>query len=80
MVCKDQLQYKFTGGFHLLGIGMDHHSILNLGVAGGVQMFMTLDFNHTHAAGADFVDILEIAECRYADFRSAGNLQNCLVR
>ena len=58
---EDQLDGRLAGGADLGGIGKDLHALLDRVDAAGDQAFMALDLHDAHPAGADAVDILEIA-------------------
>lgn len=55
---------------------MYHDALGYLGIAGGHQALFSLYLHHTDAAGADLVDILQVAQGGYIQTRGAGGLQN----
>ena len=58
------------------GVGMYHDALGYLGIAGGYQALFSLYLHHTDAAGANLVDILQVAQGGYIQTRGAGGLQN----
>ena len=54
------------------GVGVNHHALQNLGVAGGNQTVGAFHFHNTHTAGGDLIDSLQEAQM--------GNGNPCLLR
>ena len=73
---EDQLQRGAAGFLHLFGVGAHLHPFGNGIDTGGHQAAGAGGFHHADAAGADLVDILQIA--KGGDFHPgiAGGLQN----
>ena len=61
---QNQLNIGAARLAHARRIGMDHHSFLHDIVARGDELALALDLNAAHAAGGDFIDVLEIAQAR----------------
>ena len=59
---EDQLEGRPAGVDHPLGVGNNLHPLGDRVDTGGYQGFRPFHLDHTDPAGADFVDLLEIAE------------------
>ena len=58
------------------GVGVDDHALVDEVVAGGDQTALALDLDTADAAGADLVDVLEIAQGRDRDAGLSGGLHD----
>ena len=58
------------------GVGVDHDALGHLGVAGGHQALFPLHLHHADAAGADLVDVLQVAQGGNIQAHGTGGLQN----
>ncbi len=76
VVGEDELQGQAAGLADLLGVGKDLHALADRVDAGGHQAPGPLDLHHADAAGADLVDVLEIAEGGDVDAGGPGGLQH----
>ena len=76
VVAQQQLQVHLARGAHGGGIGLDLHVRGHGQHARGLERARS-GINHAHAAGADFVYVLKIAQRRYADARLPGGFQHC---
>ena len=74
---EDQFQ-GFSSGFEYTGAGgADLHTLGYRVNAGSYQAAGTLDFYHTDTAGADLIDLLEIAQGGNMNSGIPGRLQDC---
>ena len=72
---KDQLQVDFAGGKHPLGVGVYLHPLCHRVDTGGHQVPQPLYLHNADAAGADFVDVLQVAQGGDIDGQLPGRLQ-----
>jgi len=73
---QNQLNIGAARLAHARRIGMDHHSFLHDIVARGDELALALDLNAAHAAGGDFIDVLEIAQARNFNADRGRRFQN----
>jgi len=59
---KQQLNVGLSGSSNLRAVGADNHTVKNVVIAGGDKLLGPLDLNDAHAAAADFIYVLEIAQ------------------
>ena len=76
MVGKKKFKRGLPRLSDLFGIGKYFHALVYGVNAGGDEAARALDFDHADAAGADFVDILQIAEGGDIDARDFRGFQN----
>jgi len=77
VVGKDQFQSHSTAVDDLLGVSQDLTANVSDGIdAGSHQRTGALDFNNAHTAGADLVDVLEIAQRRNVDTNITSGLED----
>ena len=58
---QEQLHVGATGLAGFGAVGVDHHAVEHVVVAGGNQLVAALNLDHAHAAAADLVQIAQIA-------------------
>ena len=73
---QDQLHVDLAGLAGTLAVGVDHHALFHIGVAGGAQAVTALHLHHADPASADLVQVLEIAQGGNVDAQTVGSLQN----
>ena len=78
VVGEDQLEGLFAVFNDPRGVGENFHPVAGREHAGRGELRGAFDFDETHAAGADLVDLFEVAECRDLDGRFMGSLKNCI--
>ena len=78
VVGEDQLEGLFAVFDDPRGVGENFHPVAGREHAGCGEFRGAFDFDETHAAGADLVDLFEVAECRDLDGRFMGSLKNCI--
>jgi len=71
-----QLQRELAGFLHLRCIGENFHPLVDRINAGRNQRTGALHFYNAHTASANFVDILQEAQCGDVDARIPCSLQN----
>ena len=82
VLAEKKLEIHAPRHAHLLRIRVDDHTLVNLIVARGNKRILSLDLDHADAAGADLVEVLEIAERwnvnigRACRFQNAGSLRH----
>ena len=82
VLAEKKLEIHAPRHAHLLRIRVDDHTLVNLIVARGNKRILSLDLDHADAAGADLVEVLEIAERwnvnigRACRFQNAGPLRH----
>ena len=74
MVCR--LQLPLTGFARLGAVGVDHHAVEHVVVAGGNQLVAALNLDHAHAAAADLVQIAQVAQGGNLDTDGLGRVQD----
>ena len=79
MLGKDQFDIGPSCLHGFRTVGMDHHPFLYLVIAGSDKLCVSFHLHRTDAAGADLIDILQIAQRRNPDSRGCGSLKNCIV-
>ena len=75
VVGQDQLQHGLAGRADSGGVGLDHHALADGHHAGSGQG-AGAHVHHTHTAGADLVDVLEVAQGGNMDVGLAGSFQD----
>src|SRR5699024_5286059 len=81
MLTEDQGQIGPPGQTHPGRIGIDLHTLPYHVVAAGDEVLLPVHLDAADAAGADLVDLLEVAEMRDLDAGSGGGFQNgCALR
>ena len=73
---KDQLQRRFAGGAHLVGVGLNFHAFVHGIDAGGHKAARAGRFDNADTAGADLVHILQIAQRGDLHTGSVSRFQN----
>ena len=73
---EQQLQRELAGFLHLRCIGENFHPLVDRINAGRNQRTGALHFYNAHTASANFVDILQEAQCGDVDARIPCSLQN----
>ena len=73
---EDEAEIGFPGLPDLGGVGVDGHALYHAGVAGGHQPVGALHLHHAHAAGADLVDVLQVAQVGDGDAHLGGGLHD----
>ena len=58
------------------GVGVNHHALQNLGVAGGDQTVGAFHFHNAHTAGGDLIDSLQEAQVGNGNTRLLRSFQN----
>ena len=76
VLAEDQPQIGLPGLPDPGRVGLDHHALRHLGVAGGDQAVDALDLHHTHTAGGDLVDLLQKTQVRNGDAGLLGGFQD----
>ena len=72
---EHQLEIGLAGGKDLGGVGEDLHPLVDRIDAGGNQTLGTLDLDDADPAGADLVDLLEVAAVSYTHLKT--RLRRC---
>ena len=73
---QEQLNVSATGLARLGAVGVDHHAVEHVVVAGGNQLVAALNLDHAHAAAADLVQIAQIAQGGNLDADGLGCVQD----
>ena len=76
VLAQQQVQVHPAGLTDTGRVGVDHHALPHHVVAGGDQALLAVHLHHADAAGADLVDVVQIAESGDLDPVGAGRLQN----
>ena len=76
VVGENQLQSHLSGLADLFGIGEHLHALIDRVHTGGHQALCALYLNHTDAACADLVQVLQVAEGRDLHPCKIGGLNN----
>ena len=69
MVREDQLQHRLPGVDYARRVGTDDHALRADGLAGGREVLASLDLDHTDAADAGVVRIVELMQVHVAQRR-----------
>ena len=73
---EDQFQRRAAGGLYLRRVGLDLHPFGNRVHAGSHQTTGAGRFDHADTAGADLIDILQVAQGGDIDLRRLGGFEN----
>lgn len=73
---EDQLHVGAPGLPDPRGIGVDHHAVPDVVVAGGHQLVDAFNLHQADAAGGDFVELLQIAQAGNGDANAPGGAEN----
>ena len=76
MLGQQQLHVGATGLAGLGAVGVDHHAVEHVVIAGGNQLVAALDLDHTHAAAADLVQIAQVAQGGNLNADGLGRIQD----
>lgn len=76
MLGQQQLHVGTTRLAGLGAVGVDHHAVEHVVVAGGNQLVAALDLDHAHAAAADLVQIAQVAQGGNLDADGLGRVQD----
>ena len=76
MLGENEPQVGFAGLPDFGRVGVNGHAFHHAGVAGGHQSVSPFHFYHAHPAGADLVDVLQIAQVGDRDAQLRGSLHN----
>ena len=76
MLAEQQLEIDAPRHTHLLGVRVDDHALMDLVVTRGNERVLPLDLDHADAAGADLIEVFEVAERRYINARRARRIEN----
>ena len=83
VIGNDQLQGLSSGFSQSFGISVCHHSVTYRECTSGYQTSGTLHFTQAHSAGANFVDVSQIAQSRNVNsgcmcsIQKSGAFRNC---
>ena len=80
VLTEDQAQIGLSGLTYTRSIGMDHHTLLDLCIACRSQTLHIFDLHHTHPAGGNLVDLLQVAQVWDRDAGFLGSLQDGRTR
>ena len=73
---QQQLHVGATRLAGLGAVGVDHHAVEHVVVAGGNQLVAALNLDHAHAAAADLVQIAQVAQGGNLDADGLGRVQD----
>ena len=76
MLRKQQLHVGAARLAGLGAVGVDHHAVEHVVVAGGNQLVAALNLDHAHAAATDLVQIAQIAQGGNLDADGLGRIQD----
>ena len=62
VLAQDQFDVDAPGAAHAVGVGVDGHALKHGVVAAGHQVALALDLHTADAAGADLIEVLEVAQ------------------
>ena len=80
MVDEQELDHSLLRLVHAIGLGMDHHAVLDRGRAAGLELGDALDLDQAHAAGAHgLAELGFVAEHRYLDVAVLGRVDEHLA-
>ena len=79
VLAQQQLQVDPAGLTDPGRVGVDHHAVPDHVVAGGDETGLALHLHHADAAGADLVDVLQVAQGGDVDAGLPGRLQNGVI-
>ena len=77
VIGQNQFQCGFSGFSDSRGGCVDFISFCYRIHTGSLERTGSFDFNNTHPACADFIDIFQIAQCRDIDAGRSGRFEDC---
>ena len=76
MLRQQELHVRLARDAGLLAVGVHDHAVEHVVVASGDELVDALDLNHAHAAGADLVQVAQIAQRRNLDAHARGGIED----